>query len=84
MSISRASSSSELVMVMVTLNCGMSKLVKTLVQWKFATLSWHRYVLTSGCGVGRHEVTELLGHTTGEVCGLKHRNDGELLASGGK
>ncbi|KAG5645825.1 hypothetical protein DXG03_005166 [Asterophora parasitica] len=57
-----------------------------------ATLSWHQHILTSGCGdgsiwhhdvrVSRHKVMELLGHT-GEVCGLKWRSDGELLASGG-
>ncbi|KAF5386753.1 hypothetical protein D9615_001810 [Tricholomella constricta] len=57
-----------------------------------ATLSWHQHILTSGCGDGsiwhhdvrvpRHKVMELLGHT-GEVCGLKWRVDGELLASGG-
>ncbi|KAG6853203.1 hypothetical protein C0991_006152 [Blastosporella zonata] len=57
-----------------------------------ATLSWHQHILTSGCGDGsiwhhdvrvpRHKVMELLGHT-GEVCGLRWRADGELLASGG-
>ncbi|KAF8061490.1 WD40-repeat-containing domain protein [Lyophyllum atratum] len=57
-----------------------------------ATLSWHQHILTSGCGDGsiwhhdvrvpRHKVMELLGHT-GEVCGVKWRADGELLASGG-
>ncbi|KAG2007418.1 vegetative incompatibility protein HET-E-1 [Coprinopsis cinerea AmutBmut pab1-1] len=56
------------------------------------TLSWHGHILSSGCGDGsiwhhdvrmpRHKVMELLGHT-GEVCGLKWRSDGELLASGG-
>ncbi|RDB24148.1 WD repeat-containing protein slp1 [Hypsizygus marmoreus] len=59
---------------------------------QIATLSWHQHILTSGCGDGsiwhhdvrvpRHKVMELLGHT-GEVCGLKWRTDGELLASGG-
>ncbi|KAF9466405.1 WD40-repeat-containing domain protein [Collybia nuda] len=61
-------------------------------QGQVATLSWHQHILTSGCGDGsiwhhdvripRHKVMELLGHT-GEVCGLKWRADGELLASGG-
>jgi len=57
-----------------------------------ACLSWYQHVLTSGCGdgsiwhhdvrVARHKVGELAGHQ-GEVCGLKWRSDGELLASGG-
>ena len=61
-------------------------------QGQIATLSWHQHILTSGCGDGsiwhhdvrvpRHKVMELLGHT-GEVCGLRWRSDGELLASGG-
>ncbi|KIK07563.1 hypothetical protein K443DRAFT_86715 [Laccaria amethystina LaAM-08-1] len=61
-------------------------------QGQIATLSWHEHILSSGCGDGsiwhhdvrmpRHKVMELLGHT-GEVCGLKWRSDGELLASGG-
>lgn len=32
--------------------------------------------------VAQHKATELLGHDS-EVCGLKWRPDGELLASGG-
>lgn len=61
-------------------------------QAQVATLSWNQHILTSGCGDGsiwhhdvripRHKVMELLGHT-GEVCGLRWRADGELLASGG-
>ncbi|KAG6889741.1 hypothetical protein C0995_015039 [Termitomyces sp. Mi166 len=61
-------------------------------QGQIATLSWHQHILTSGCGDGsiwhhdvrvpRHKVMELIGHT-GEVCGLKWRSDGQLLASGG-
>ncbi|KAJ3501588.1 hypothetical protein NLJ89_g9271 [Agrocybe chaxingu] len=61
-------------------------------QGQIATLSWHQHILSSGCGDGsiwhhdvripKHKVMELLGHT-GEVCGLKWRSDGELLASGG-
>ncbi|KAG6909445.1 hypothetical protein DXG01_000430 [Tephrocybe rancida] len=57
-----------------------------------ATLAWHQHILSSGCGDGsiwhhdvrvpKHKVMELLGHT-GEVCGLRWRADGELLASGG-
>ncbi|RPD60693.1 WD40 repeat-like protein [Lentinus tigrinus ALCF2SS1-6] len=55
-------------------------------------LSWNGHILSSGCQdgsiwhhdvrVARHKVMELLGHQ-GEVCGLKWRSDGELLASGG-
>jgi cell division cycle protein 20 (cofactor of APC complex) len=61
-------------------------------QGQIAVLSWNAHILSSGCGDGsiwhhdvrvpRHKVMELLGHT-GEVCGLKWRADGELLASGG-
>jgi hypothetical protein len=61
-------------------------------QGQIAALSWHQHILTSACGDGsiwhhdvrmpRHKVMELLGHM-GEVCGLKWREDGELLASGG-
>ena len=61
-------------------------------QGQIAVLSWNAHILSSGCGDGsiwhhdvrvpRHKVMELLGHT-GEVCGLKWRADGEMLASGG-
>ncbi|KAK1215989.1 WD repeat-containing protein slp1 [Marasmius sp. AFHP31] len=61
-------------------------------QSQIAVLSWHEHILSSGCGDGsiwhhdvrvpRHKVMELLGHS-GEVCGLKWRSDGEMLASGG-
>lgn len=61
-------------------------------QSQVASISWYQHILTSGCGDGsiwhhdvrvpRHKVMELQGHT-GEVCGLKWRSDGELLASGG-
>ncbi|KAG5221031.1 ubiquitin-protein transferase activating protein [Salix suchowensis] len=61
-------------------------------QGQIAVLSWYQHILSSGCGDGsiwhhdvrmpRHKVMELMGHT-GEVCGLKWRSDGELLASGG-
>lgn len=57
-----------------------------------ACLSWNKHILSSGCADGsiwhhdvrisEHKVGELLGHQ-GEVCGLKWREDGELLASGG-
>jgi len=57
-----------------------------------ACLSWNSHILSSGCGdgsiwhhdvrVAKHKVGELVGHQ-GEVCGLKWRSDGELLASGG-
>ncbi len=61
-------------------------------QAQVAALAWHGHILSSACGdgsiwhhdvrVARHKVMELLGHS-GEVCGLKWRADGELLASGG-
>jgi cell division cycle 20, cofactor of APC complex len=61
-------------------------------QGQVAVLTWYGHVLSSGCGDGsiwhhdvrapRHKVMELLGHS-GEVCGLKWREDGELIASGG-
>jgi cell division cycle 20, cofactor of APC complex len=61
-------------------------------QGQVAALSWHNHIVSSGCGdgsiwhhdvrVSRHKVMELLGHS-GEVCGLKWREDGDLLASGG-
>lgn len=61
-------------------------------QAQIAALSWHAHILSSACGdgsiwhhdvrVARHKVMELVGHS-GEVCGLKWRADGELLASGG-
>ncbi|KIY53623.1 WD40 repeat-like protein [Fistulina hepatica ATCC 64428] len=54
-------------------------------------LSFNQHILSSGCGDGsiwhhdvriaRHKVMELNAHN-GEVCGLKWRPDGELLASG--
>lgn len=61
-------------------------------QAQIPSLSWNGHILSSGCGDGsiwnhdvrvpRHKVGEMLGHV-GEVCGLKWRHDGELLASGG-
>lgn len=61
-------------------------------QAQVASLSWHQHILSSGCGDGsiwhhdvriaRHKVMELIGHS-GEVCGLRWRSDGELIASGG-
>lgn len=56
------------------------------------SLSWNGHVLSSGCRDGsifhhdvriaQHKVMELRGHAA-EVCGLKWRPDGVLLASGG-
>ncbi|WVR07806.1 hypothetical protein IAU60_004849 [Kwoniella sp. DSM 27419] len=56
------------------------------------SLSWYGHVLSSGCRdgsiyhhdvrVANHKVMELVGHNA-EVCGLKWRADGQLLASGG-
>lgn len=61
-------------------------------QAQVASLSWNNHILASGCAdgsiwfhdvrVAQHKVMELIGHD-GEVCGLKWRPDGELLASGG-
>lgn len=61
-------------------------------QGQVAVMSWYQHILSSGCAdgsiwhhdvrIGRHKVMELLGHS-GEVCGLKWRSDGELIASGG-
>lgn len=61
-------------------------------QAQIASLAWNGHVLSSGCGDGsiwhhdvrirNHKVMELLGHV-GEVCGLKWRSDGQMLASGG-
>lgn len=59
---------------------------------RIPSLSWNGHVLSSGCRDGsiwhhdvrlaQHKVMELIGHTA-EVCGLKWRTDGGLLASGG-
>ncbi|CAG8627681.1 11247_t:CDS:2, partial [Paraglomus brasilianum] len=59
---------------------------------RVGVLSWNKYILSSGCRDGsiwhhdiriaEHKAAELLNHTS-EVCGLKWRNDGALLASGG-
>ncbi|KAJ1916580.1 WD repeat-containing protein slp1 [Mycoemilia scoparia] len=61
-------------------------------QARVGSLSWSKHILTSGCRdgsiwhhdvrVASHKVGELLAHS-GEVCGLKWRSDGQLLASGG-
>ncbi|KAF8318813.1 WD40-repeat-containing domain protein [Cantharellus anzutake] len=60
-------------------------------QGQVSVLSWNHHIISSGCADGsiwhhdvriaNHKVMELLGHT-GEVCGLKWRQDGEALASG--
>ncbi|KAJ3142051.1 ubiquitin-protein transferase activating protein [Physocladia obscura] len=59
---------------------------------RVGVLSWDRHIVSSGCRdgsiwhhdvrVSNHKVGELMGHTQ-EVCGLKWRADGGLLASGG-
>ncbi|KAJ3260859.1 ubiquitin-protein transferase activating protein [Boothiomyces macroporosus] len=59
---------------------------------RVGVLSWDRHILSSGARDGsiwnhdvriaNHKTAELLGHTS-EVCGLKWRPDGGLLASGG-
>ncbi|CCA70183.1 related to cell cycle protein p55cdc [Serendipita indica DSM 11827] len=61
-------------------------------QAQVGALSWNNHVLSSGCQdgsiwhhdvrVARHHQGTLIGHV-GEVCGLKWRSDGMLLASGG-
>lgn len=60
-------------------------------QSQVSVLSWNNHIISSGCAdgsiwhhdvrIGDHKVMELIGHT-GEVCGLKWRQDGEALASG--
>ncbi|KAJ3067404.1 ubiquitin-protein transferase activating protein [Podochytrium sp. JEL0797] len=59
---------------------------------RVGVLAWDRHIVSSGCRdgsiwhhdvrVANHKVGELLGHSQ-EVCGLKWRADGGLLASGG-
>jgi cell division cycle protein 20 (cofactor of APC complex) len=59
---------------------------------RIPSLSWNGHLLSSGCKdgsifhhdvrVAQHKVGELRGHVA-EVCGLKWRPDGQLLASGG-
>ncbi|OMH81595.1 WD repeat-containing protein slp1 [Zancudomyces culisetae] len=59
---------------------------------RVGVLSWNNHILSSGgqdgciwnhdVRVAKHKVAELVSHT-GEVCGLKWREDGGLLASGG-
>ncbi|PVU85831.1 hypothetical protein BB559_006752 [Furculomyces boomerangus] len=61
-------------------------------QSRVSSLSWNNHILSSGCRDGaiwhhdvriaKHKVAELISHT-GDVCGLKWRSDGALLASGG-
>ncbi|KAG8787535.1 ubiquitin-protein transferase activating protein [Serendipita sp. 397] len=61
-------------------------------QAQVASLAWNNHILSSGCQdgsiwhhdvrVARHHQGTLLGHL-GEICGLKWRSDGGLLASGG-
>ncbi|CAM0140020.1 WD repeat-containing protein slp1 [Umbelopsis sp. WA50703] len=59
---------------------------------RVGVLSWDKHIVSSGARdgsiwhhdvrVAQHKVSELHGHTD-EVCGLKWRSDGVLLASGG-
>ena len=59
---------------------------------RVGVLSWDKHIVSSGSRDGsiwhhdvriaKHKVAELLGHSA-EVCGLKWRPDGQLLASGG-
>ncbi|KAJ3211519.1 ubiquitin-protein transferase activating protein [Entophlyctis luteolus] len=55
---------------------------------RVGVLSWDRHIVSSGSiwhhdvRIANHKVGELLGHSQ-EVCGLKWRADGGLLASGG-
>ncbi|KAJ3982910.1 hypothetical protein F5890DRAFT_286201 [Lentinula detonsa] len=49
---------------------------------KLRVMSGHQAIWHHDVRVQRHKVMELLGHNS-EVCGLKWRSDGELLASGG-
>jgi cell division cycle protein 20 (cofactor of APC complex) len=59
---------------------------------RIGVLAWDRHIVTSGAQdgsiylhdvrVANHKVSELNGHT-GDVCGLKWRWEGGLLASGG-
>ncbi|KAL2913469.1 WD repeat-containing protein slp1 [Polyrhizophydium stewartii] len=59
---------------------------------RVGVLSWDRHIVSSGARdgsiwhhdvrVANHKVAELLGHSS-EICGLKWRPDGQMLASGG-
>lgn len=61
-------------------------------QGRVGVLSWNKHLVSSGSRdstiwhhdvrVAQHKVAELLGHQD-EVCGLKWRSDGDMLASGG-
>ncbi|CDS08414.1 hypothetical protein LRAMOSA09776 [Lichtheimia ramosa] len=61
-------------------------------QSRVGVLSWNKHLVSSGSRdatiwhhdvrVAQHKVAELLGHQD-EVCGLKWRSDGDMLASGG-
>lgn len=63
-----------------------------IYQLTLGVLSWDKHILSSGARDGsiwnhdvriaNHKVGELLGHES-EVCGLKWRPDGQMLASGG-
>ncbi|RHZ86571.1 hypothetical protein Glove_48g48 [Diversispora epigaea] len=59
---------------------------------RVGVVTWNKHVVSSGCKDGsiwnhdtriaQHRISELIEHSS-EVCGLKWRHDGELLASGG-
>jgi cell division cycle protein 20 (cofactor of APC complex) len=59
---------------------------------RVSVLSWDKHIVSSGSRTGnifhhdvrvsQHKTAELHGHS-GEVCGLKWRPDGQMLASGG-
>ncbi|KAJ1558944.1 ubiquitin-protein transferase activating protein, partial [Cladochytrium tenue] len=59
---------------------------------RVGAVAWDRHLVSSGCRdgsiwhhdvrVARHKVSELAGHSA-EVCGLRWRADGAMLASGG-
>ncbi|KAI7881407.1 WD40 repeat-like protein [Lichtheimia hyalospora FSU 10163] len=61
-------------------------------QSRVGVLSWNKHLVSSGSRdstiwhhdvrVAQHKVAELVGHQD-EVCGLKWRSDGDMLASGG-
>ncbi|OMJ16867.1 WD repeat-containing protein slp1 [Smittium culicis] len=61
-------------------------------QSRVGALSWNNHIVSAGARdgsiwhhdvrVAKHKVAELFAHT-GDICGLKWRSDGALLASGG-
>jgi cell division cycle protein 20 (cofactor of APC complex) len=61
-------------------------------QTRVNTLDWHHHLIASGCQdgniwlhdvrVAQHKTAEMTAHT-GDVCGVRWREDGLVLASGG-